>query len=146
MRQKREALLMAVRWLILAVIAIFLMWRIVAVNLADYFAQDNSPEGAATALKWYSGHPQALFLQGIRDALQDPAHATEKLKMAVRENPADGRSYAALARLEEAQKDLPAAEQAMRIAARMSPRRTDVQSEAAAFWMRRGNIVQAMQH
>jgi tetratricopeptide (TPR) repeat protein len=146
MRQKREALLMAVRWLILAVIAIFLMWRIVAVNLADYFAQDNSPEGAATALKWYSGHPQALFLQGIRDALQDPVHATEKLKMAVRENPADGRSYAALARLEEAQKDLPAAEQAMRIAARMSPRRTDVQSEAAAFWMRRGNIVQAMQH
>ncbi|MFZ2627788.1 MAG: hypothetical protein WAX67_02780 [Rugosibacter sp.] len=139
---------MAVRWLILAVIAIFLMWRIVAVNLADYFAQDNSPEEAATALKWYSGHPQALFLLGAWDtaAKNDPAHVTRELKAAVRANPADGRNYAALARNEEAQNDLPAARLAMNVATLMSPRRTDVQSEAAVFWMRQGNIAEAMQH
>lgn len=139
---------MAVRWLILAVIAIFLMWRIVAVNLADYFAQDNSPEGAATALKWYPGHPQALFLLGASDTAEKygPAHVARELKAAVKANPADGRNYAALARNEEAQNDLPAARLAMNVATRMSPRRTDVQSEAAVFWMRQGNIAEAMQH
>lgn len=139
---------MAVRWLILAVAVIFLMWRIVAVNLADYFVQDNSPEGAATALKWYSGHPQALFLLGARDtaAQYDPAHAAGELKAAVQANPADGRNYAALARHEEAQNNLPAAKLAMNIATLMSPRRTDVQNEAAVFWMKQGNLAEAMQH
>jgi len=148
MRQKRKELLIAVRWPILAVTAALLMWRIVAVNLADYFVQDNSPEGAATALKWYPGHPQALFLLGAWNTAEKygPAHVGRELKAAVQANLADGRNYAALARHEEAQNDLPAAKLAMNLATRMSPQRTDVQSEAATFWMRQGNIAEALQH
>lgn len=132
--------------LILIFIGVFLAWRMVTVNIADHFAQSGKPEDAETALWWDPRHPQALYVLGASLATKEPAIARRYLEEAIRHNPTDGRSYAVLARIFEDAQDLAMAERAMTAAGELTPRRTDVQSEIAGFWMRRGNVSKAMQH
>lgn len=131
--------------LMFAVVGV-LAWRVLAVNVAEYFARE--PGREAAALQWQSQHPRALFLQGMASAKAGTATETtlEQMREALRANPASGRSYVVLGRLQEAAGNLPAAQAAMESAALMSPRRTDVQTEVASFWMRRGDVARALQH
>ncbi|MBM4221361.1 MAG: hypothetical protein FJ170_05375 [Gammaproteobacteria bacterium] len=129
---------------VLAVIAAVLAWRMLTINMAEYFARE--PGSEAAALKWAPHHPQALFAQGVASAARDAERAADELAAALRANPTNGPAYAALARLHEAAGDVPAAARAMETAAAMAPRRIDVQTEAAAFWMRRGDIARALLH
>lgn len=130
----------------LAVVGLFLAWRIVVVNMADHYAQDENPALAAQALEWDPRHPGALYTLGASLATTDPQKARAYLEDAIRHNPTEGRAYAVLARIHEAAGDLPRAERAMAAAATLSPRRTDVQAEVAGFWMRRGDVARAMPH
>src|SRR5688572_11578549 len=139
----REPTLMKLA-LLLILGAVF-AWRIFVVNVADQFAWGDA-ERAATALKWDSRHPGALYAEGANTASREPAEARQSLEAAIRANPADGRSYAALARVLEEKGDMAAADRAMTTAAAMAPRRLDVQGDAGAFWMRRGNLARSMQH
>lgn len=134
------------RFAILAVIGAVIAWRIVVVNMADHYVQRGESDDAAAALKWDPAHPKALYTQALRHVAKDPGEAQQELEAALRANPADGRSYALLARVRESQGDIAAAERAMTTAAAMAPRRVDVQSEVAAFWMKRGNVARAMEH
>jgi len=133
-------------WLLLGLGASLLAWRILVINLSDFFLQDDSTNAAAYALRWDDTHARGLFMMGLESAQKNPAESLRYLDTAVRRNPAEGRSYVIIGRIKENQGDLTAAEQAMMIASQMSPRRTDVQQEVSAFWMRRGNVVRAMEH
>lgn len=134
------------KWLLLGIGAIFLARHIIVTNVSELLAQSGDAQAAASALRWDGAHAQALYLQGLDAARKNPAEALQYLDAAARHNPAEGRSYAVIGRIKEIQGDLPAAERAMRIASQMAPRRLDVQQEVSAFWMRRGNVAQALEH
>jgi len=136
----------AVSLAILGLVAALLAWRIVATNMAGLHLQGEEKDAATRTLNWDKTNAQALFSEGVRVATTDPAQAITYLAAAVRGNPTDGPTYAAIARLKEQSGELAAAEQAMQAAAQMAPRRVDVQLEAARFWFRRGDIARAMKH
>ena len=131
-------------WVGVAGVALFLAWRVLAVNMAAHFVRE--PADDAAALQWAPRHPQALLSLGAAGAAQDAGRAAGLVTQSLRGNPASGLGYAALARLKEAQGDAVGAGLAMEAASAMAPRRVDVQMEAAAFWMRRGNMERAMRH
>ena len=114
--------------------------------MAELHLQGEEKDAATRTLDWDKTNAQALFSEGVRVATTDPAQAITYLAAAVRGNPTDGPTYAAIARLKEQGGELAEAEQAMQAAAQMAPRRVDVQLEAARFWFRRGDIARAMKH
>jgi tetratricopeptide (TPR) repeat protein len=135
------------RLALLGVLAAVVAWRVVVVQMPDLLALRGGDDAATAALRWNGEHAPSLYaraLQALRDGKQ--ADALHWLDEAVRSNPADGRSYALIAQIREGAGDIPGAEAAMRAASDAAPRRTDVQEEAAAFWIRRGNVEQALQH
>ena len=131
---------------LLGLAAALLAWRIVVTNMAELHLQGEEKDAARFALSWDKTNAQALFSEGLRIGKANPAQAITYLSAAIRNNPTDGPSYAAIARLKEDSGDLAAAEKAMQAAAQMAPRRVDVQLEAARFWFRRGDIARAMEH
>ncbi len=131
---------------LLGLAAALLAWRIVVTNMAELHLQSEEKDAARFALSWDKTNAQALFSEGLRIGKANPAQAITYLSAAIRNNPTDGPSYAAIARLKEDSGDLAAAEKAMQAAAQMAPRRVDVQLEAARFWFRRGEVERAMKH
>ena len=135
------------RLALLGLLAAVVVWRVIATQVPDLLALRGGDDAAAEALRWNPEHAPSLYaraLQALRDG--KPDDALRWLDAAVRSNPADGRSYALIAQLRETAGDLPGAEAAMRAATDAAPRRTDVQEDAGAFWVRRGNIERALQH
>ena len=132
--------------ILLGLAAMLLVWRVVVTNMAELHLQGEEKDAATRTLGWDKTNAQALFSEGVRVATTDPAQAITYLAAAVRGNPTDGPTYAAIARLKEQGGELAEAEQAMQAAAQMAPRRVDVQLEAARFWFRRGDIARAMKH
>lgn len=135
----------ALKWLLFAAAAGVLAWRIVAVNVADYHMRADAQEAEA-ALQWNPGQPAARLARALELAQRDPDAARAEAEAAVRANPADGRAPALLGRLWEAKGEFARADQAFAAAARLAPRRTDVQAEVAAYWMRRGDLARALKH
>ena len=131
---------------VLGLVAALLAWRIVVTNMSEMQLQSDDEGAAALALDWDKTNAQALFSEGVRVAKANPAQAITHLSSAVRNNPTDGPTYVAIARLKEDSGNIAAAEEAMQAAAQMAPRRVDVQLEAARFWFRRGDIARAMNH
>src|SRR5688572_6808309 len=105
-----------IRLALLLILSAVFAWRVCVVNVADQFAWGDA-ERAATALKWDSRHSEALYAAGANAAPREPAEALQSLEAAIRANPADGRSYAALARVLEEKGDMAAADRAMTTAA-----------------------------
>jgi tetratricopeptide (TPR) repeat protein len=135
------------RLALLGLLAALVVWRIVVTQVPDLLAMRGDDDAAAAALHWNEEHTPSLYARGVqalRAGRQDDA--LRWLDAAVRGNPADGRSYALIAQIREAAGDIAAAEAAMRAAAAAAPRRADVQEDAGAFWVRRGNVEQALQH
>ena len=132
--------------ILLGLAAALLAWRIVVINVSEWYLQSDEKGAAALALDWDKTNAQALLSEGLRIGTANPAQAISFLSAAVRSNPTDGPAYAAIARLKEESGDLAGAEKAMQAAAQMAPRRVDVQLEAAGFWFRRGEVERAMTH
>jgi len=135
------------RLALLGVLAAVVVWRVIVTQVPDLLALKGGDDAATAALRWNGEHAPSLYakaLQALRDGKQDDA--LHWLEDAVRSNPADGRSYALIAQIREAAGDIPRAEAAMRAAAAAAPRRTDVQEEAGIFWIRRGNVEEALKH
>jgi len=128
----------------LAIVA-FLAWRIVIVNLADYFARQDTVPAATSALSWYPHHPQALYIQGRALMDDQPSKAEQLLRKAAQENPADGRVYMALARLWEQRGEVEKAADLVTMASELAPMRSTVQLQAASFWFRQGQLERALQ-
>jgi tetratricopeptide (TPR) repeat protein len=134
----------ALKWTLAALAAAWLAWRIVSLGMASHHAEElKDPEAA---LAWDADHPGANLALGLRDGAKDPDAALAHLQAAVAANPAEGRAYAALGRLLELRGEAERARVAMETASRMSPQRSDVQMEVAAYWMRQGDLARALGH
>lgn len=132
--------------LALALGASVLVWRIVAVNLSGFHLQAGGVDAATGALAWDKSSPEALYQKGLEALAADQGRSLSYFNAAVSNNPADGLTYAAIGEILEAQGNSRGAELAMRAAAGMAPQRVNVQYQVASFWMRRGDIAQAMKH
>jgi tetratricopeptide (TPR) repeat protein len=131
------------KWGLFALAGSFLAWRIVILGMAEQHAKEL--DDPAAALGWFADHADARLKSGLRE-LKNPDSALAHLQAAIDANPTEGRSYAALGRLLEARGENERARQAMEIAARLSPQRSDVQMEVAAWWMRQGELERALTH
>ena len=132
--------------ILLGLATTFLIWRIVATNIGELLLQSDTQDASALALRWNGTNAEALYLRGLQQTKANPDRAMADLLAAVRNNPTDGPTYAAIALLKEEGGDLEGAARAMQAASQMAPRRVDVQIEAARFWFRRGEIELAMKH
>jgi tetratricopeptide (TPR) repeat protein len=116
------------------------------VGLAEHYARQQDPQAVASALAWLPKHPEALFEQARLTAETDPATAAQWLRQSAQANPTDGRVYMALAALQEQQGNVHEAKGLVTSASQLAPMRSVVQLEAGAFWLRQGNLFQALQH
>ncbi|KFI22573.1 hypothetical protein [Nitrosococcus oceani] len=125
-------------WLVIGAI---LVWRIVVMGMAEYYAREAPEE----ALAWEARHSLALRNQGERLLAGAPERATQLLQESLWQNPADGRTYALLALLRERAGNVDAARQLMERASLLAPRLWPVQLEIAAFWLRQRELERAVQ-
>jgi tetratricopeptide (TPR) repeat protein len=130
------------RWVLFALAGSWLAWRIVILSMANQYAQELKDPVAA--LRWYARHPDANLELGLRE--KNPDIAIDHLRKAIDANPSEGRAYAALGRLLETRGEADQARRAMETAARLSPQRSDVQMDVAAYWMRQGDLDRALAH
>lgn len=125
------------------ILAALLAWEATRLNLANHFAAGRSPEADRQALSWYAAEPDALLSEVLRRGAQGTTD-DPMLLLAGRANPAEGRLFAILGLRAEAAQAPEYAEQAMQTATRLAPQRTDVRLAAYRFWLRRGNLVKAL--
>jgi hypothetical protein len=138
-----SSLRQVLRWGVLVGVGAFLVWRILVLGIADYYASSNPEQ----ALAWDKYNPQALRKQGAHLLLteQDPKQTEYLLQEAIRQNPSDARAYALLALLREKAGEGEAAQRLMERASALGPRLWPVQLEAAAFWLRQHQLKRAVQ-
>ena len=142
----RKSNLPILKWTVFLVIASFLAWHIVIINLSDHYARQYDIEKAAAALAWYPEHPRGLFKRGLQLTETNSQQAEIMLRKAAEENPTNGYNYMVLALLAEARGDVKKASNLMTAADFLSPMRSTVQLGAAEFWMRRGEMDEAIKH
>ena len=133
----------------LLLLAGLLSWRILATNLAAYYAdrlQAGDRDAVEHLLTWQPDHPRALYAQGTGLAAADPEAALETLARAYRANPTDPQPLLAIAALYIEQERTEDADALMRIADRLTPVDPSVQQQLAVYWDRRGDTPAALQH
>lgn len=141
--------MIAVRRTVLIVVSLVVLWRIVAVGLAQYYV-DRSAHGdetaAAKALTWHGSQPEALLRQARQRLGQDPAGASEEMRRAYRVDPADPDPLLALTNASQKTTSPETAEAYIHRATQLAPANPSVASRAAAFWLDRGDLSKAMQY
>lgn len=130
------------KWLIFGVVAIFLAWRIIVVNVAQHLTAAGSP----AALAWGPNTPQALLSEAASIANADTKKARSVAENAVFYNPASGSGFLMLAGLLELDGNVTLAKNAAKMAHFLAPKDADVQMPLGAFWLRRGLPIQALSH
>ncbi|WP_047549733.1 hypothetical protein [Methylotenera sp. G11] len=131
-----------VKWWVFGVVATFLAWRIVAVNVSQHLAAENITAASA----WNKNSSQILLAQAAVTAHADAARARAIAEDAVFYNPASGRGFLMLAGLLELEGNVALAQNAAKMAHFLAPRDADVQLPLGAFWLRRGLPIQALSH
>ncbi len=134
------------KWGIFLIVASFLGWQIVVVNLAEYFVLHGNEAGDEKALRWYPEHPGALLRQGVRLLESDPAQAEQLLREAIVADPASAHSFVQLALLWDSRGEREQAAKLAAIAARLAPMRSHVQLGVAELWARQEQLSLAIKH
>jgi len=115
-------------------------WRVVVTGLAEYYAERESDDAPAGALRWRDDQPLALYRQAQIEAARDPAVAERLFQSAAWANPTDARVYMALAELwAKAGRTSAAIEMAER-ADELGPLRSPVLMGSAEFWRSQGRL------
>ena len=133
---------------LLLAIAALLVWRISALGLSSYHAEQlaqGQADAAGKALAWSGRQPEALLAQALAIREQDPAAAGVLLARAYAENPADARPLIAMAGVAQAQGDQARADALVKAAAQLTPSDPRIHLQAAGYWASRGDLVSAMQ-
>lgn len=138
-------------WRVLVcLIGAFLLWQVVATNLADYYVEkgaEGDRDAVELALWWQADHPRALALKGrwlIRDG--EAAAAEPWLQRAIAANPADARPLADLARLRAEAGEQALADDMMEAAHQLMPVDPGVQRNIGTYWLDRGELVRGIGH
>lgn len=129
-------------WLraVVAVAAMVVAWRILAVGIA---AHEESRSAAEAALGWYGQHPQANYRAGraAQAAGQDPG---PPLLRALTANPTHAWTLAALAEHWYGRGDLRRADDAAMAAAALAPHDAPLHLRLAEHWLRRDDVAAAL--
>jgi hypothetical protein len=126
-----------IRWVLFVLLAVFLAWRMVAVNLSQQVLRDGEPAAATGALEWAHGNPQARYLMAQDLAESDSELAERVLVQAIIDFPVDGGMLVSLGLLLEEKGAIDRAMRAMEYADHLAPARVPVQAAIALFWGRR---------
>ena len=125
-------------------IAGFLAWRALVINLADYYASQETPEAAVGALRWRGDQPAALYQRGVALATSEPTEAERLWRAAAWANPTDALVYLALAALWAKAGQQTAAVKLVEIADALGPMRPPVLARSALFWLEQERLDQAL--
>lgn len=115
--------------------ALFLSWRIVAVGLAQFYAEARDGKQYAKALAWYPDHPEAL-LQQARATMDTQAKET-LLRRAYRENPANAEALMDLVEIGLARGETNRTDQEAALAERLEPANPTLRLRLADYWFKR---------
>jgi tetratricopeptide (TPR) repeat protein len=130
-----------IKWLFAAV-ALFLCWRIVAVNTSQYFAINND----IAALQWTHNNSDAILMKAAELAKTDMRAARDLVQKAIWYEPVNGRTYMTLAQLWQQEGKFLLAEKSAAVANILAPRDADVQLPLGYFWIQRGLPLPAIKH
>lgn len=134
---------------LLLVVAVFLVWRIIAVGLATHYAarlEAGDGDALQQLLTWQPNHPRALYAQAQRVVTEDTQSALDLLVRAYRANPTDPHPLLAIAALYIDDGREEDADALVRIADRLNPVNPSIQQRIALYWDRRGDTPGALGH
>ena len=134
------------QWTLVLVVAGFLAWRMVVVNLSQLAIKTGGQASASEALAWAPDNPLAQFYAAVDLMDSNPDEAERLLSKAIVNRPADARLMAAYGLLLEQTGRGGRATQAMDYAAQLGPSQTPIQLELAAFWGRRQDLERYLTH
>jgi len=130
------------------VIVLLLAWRMAAVGISQYYADQSQtdPQAVGAALAWRPNHPEALYRAGMASYAEDPRAAAQLWEQAFRANPADAGILARLARLWGERGDAQRAERGIHLAAQLAPMDPDVLLQSGASLVERGKLEDGLVH
>ncbi|MEA3275988.1 MAG: hypothetical protein U9Q81_11990 [Pseudomonadota bacterium] len=141
---------MTVLWrILLLAVAALLIWRIASSGMSSYYIErlsEGDASAAPKALAWNSREPHATFHEALASLPENPETATAFLQRAYAENPAETKPLLVTAGIVRSQGDQARADALVTQAADLLPANPGIQQEAAAYWVSRGHLEQAMQH
>jgi len=120
-------------------------WRIASLHMADLiFTKSLQPDtmDIEETLLWNSEHSEALVQRALTG--QQGALDVELIHHLLITRSYDGRLYTALAKQYSFDGNVVLASVTMQLAALMAPQRTDVQFDAAFYWLRQGDIAKGL--
>ena len=139
----------ALRPIALVVVSLLVLWRIVAVGMSQHFADRialGDETAAAKALSWHGSQPAARLRQAQQLLEQHPAGATEQARAAYLANPANPQPLLLLAKSAEPDAVPEATQAYVQVATQLAPSNPNVATNAAAFWLGRGDLPKAMEY
>ena len=131
------------RWIILALLALLVGWRVVVVGMSDFHAASGQPE---KALEWRANHHAALDTVATGLVEADQTKSIDLLACSLSANPLHGLTFARLATLLELSGDAPRATLALEQAIRLAPQHSDTRHIATAIALARNNLPGALEH
>ncbi len=139
MRQGKVAT--ALIQILLIVLGTLLIWRIVAVGMAQFTIANSthSLEQAQRSLSWYSTQSKALKQAGIALSDINQKQAEQYLRQAYNSDPTDGNTMISLAYLWLNQSHTAQADQAARLAFQLEPTNIGINQSAINYWIMRKN-------
>lgn len=143
---QRLTLRSVLKWLVFAAVAGFIAWRIVAINMADYFASRGDPASAERALMFIARHPDALEILARDRMADDPAAAVAYLQESLKANPIRGMTYALLGAAWDRLGETDKASRAIEAAVKLAPAQVDVHLIAAAHYLARNDVDGLLRH
>ncbi len=126
-------------WLIgLCIVGLFFFWRILSLNIGQFYADRSADELATTdiAIAWSPQHPDLLY-QLARSESANSKRAVELLKKAVDANTANAAALMTLAKIWFSQGSIKSSEIALTLALRLRPHDTALRMAAAQYWLLR---------
>ncbi len=132
----------SIKSLLLWLVAAFLLWRIVVVNVTEFYAANNDPK----VTSWNATHPKSLLLASKNLVEKNLPEARKLLQKSVFVNPANGQTLAALALVWQQEGNLKLAKQAAHFAGLFSPKDAATQYVLGTFYFSAEEPVLALKH
>lgn len=128
------------KWGAFLLLAMFLIWRVISVNIAQHAA--NQPvENAAI---WQVDTPAIQLSDASELMTLDPAKAYQMALRGAWQYPADGRYFVLLAIMLERNQQIEEAKNLIRQLNQLNPRTPNIQLQTGNFWARQGELKLAM--
>lgn len=131
-----------IKSLLLWLAAAFLLWRIVLVNVSEFYAANNDPK----IISWNASHPKSLLLASKALVEKNLPDARKLLQKSLFVNPANGQTLAALALVWQQEGNLKMAKQAAYFAGLVTPKNAATQFALGSFYLSADEPIQALKH